>query len=111
MRDGPVVFKQRAQAAAEEDKTVNRRADKDKSERRVERKDKKDDDAPRKGAKSENRLIRYFQETSVELRKVAWPTREQTTRLTLIVLGTVLAFALFFGAIDLLFEKIIALLV
>jgi preprotein translocase subunit SecE len=112
MRDGPVVFKQRAQA--EEDKS-KRRVEADKGKRsKVERKDNnkdKDDDAPRKGGKSDNALIRYFQETSVELRKVAWPSREQTIRLTMIVLASVTTFAIVFGALDLLFQFIIAQLV
>src|SRR5688572_29417101 len=98
MRDRDVVFKQRAQTE-ENDKAKSRSEEEKGSKRRIERKDKSDD-APRKGGKSDNALIRYFQETAVELRKVAWPTREQTTRLTLIVLGALVIFSLFFGALD-----------
>src|SRR5438876_1014927 len=103
MRDGPVVFKQRAQANEEEDKS-KRRVEADKGKRsKIERKDnskdKDKDEDVRKGSKSTNGLIRYFQETSIELKKVTWPTREQTTRLTLIVLGSVIAFAVVFGAL------------
>lgn len=45
----------------------------------------------------------YFREVSVELRKVAWPTREEITRLTYIVLGVTLASAVFLGLISGLF--------
>lgn len=104
-----MVFKQRAQTT-EENKAKSRSEEEKGSKRRIERKDKADD-APRKGGKSDNPLIRYFQETAVELRKVAWPTREQTTRLTLIVLGALVIFSIFFGALDLAFQQLIALFV
>ncbi len=55
-----------------------------------------------------NPLIRYFRETRGELRKVTWPTREETWRLTLIVLGVSAAMAVFLGLIlDTLFSRII----
>ena len=65
----------------------------------------------RKSAKSENRIIRYFQDTREELRKVTWPDREEVIRLTLIVLGTTVAFAVFLGALDFLFQRLASLLV
>ena len=57
----------------------------------------------RKSAKSQNAVIRYFQETRDELRKVTWPTQDQTIRLSLIVLGTTLAFTIVLGLLDYLF--------
>jgi preprotein translocase subunit SecE len=96
-----VVFKQRAQQTdAEEPKE---------SKRRIEKKDRSPDVA-RKSVRSENPVIRYFQETAIELRKVTWPTREQILRLTLIVLGAIVVFSLFFGGFDLLFQRLAALL-
>jgi preprotein translocase subunit SecE len=65
----------------------------------------------RKGAKSGNPIIRYFQDTSEELRKVSWPTQEETIRLSVIVLGTTTAFAVFLGLLDLLFQQLVGLLV
>jgi preprotein translocase subunit SecE len=59
-----------------------------------------------KSAKSRNAVIRYFQETRDELRKVTWPTQEQTIRLTLIVLGTSVAFALVLGFLDRVFLEL-----
>jgi preprotein translocase subunit SecE len=64
----------------------------------------------RKSAKSGSALIRYFQDTGDELKKVAWPSRETTIRLTLVVLGTSVAFALGLGLLDILFQRLAALL-
>jgi preprotein translocase subunit SecE len=61
--------------------------------------------------KPDNRLVRYFKETRAELRKVSWPTRKQATNLTLIVLAVTVAMAIFLGAVDLLFVKLLGLLV
>ncbi|MCX7707014.1 MAG: preprotein translocase subunit SecE [Anaerolineae bacterium] len=59
----------------------------------------------------DNRLVRYFKETRAELRKVTWPTRQEATNLTLIVLAVTVAMAIFLGAVDLLFAAIIKLLI
>jgi preprotein translocase subunit SecE len=67
--------------------------------------------APRKNPKSPNAFIRYLQDTGDELRKVSWPTREQAIRLTVVVLGSTLAAAAFFGVLDFLFQKLAALLI
>ncbi|NTU81702.1 MAG: preprotein translocase subunit SecE [Chloroflexales bacterium] len=34
----------------------------------------------------ENAIVRTIRETRSELRKVVWPTREETTRLTIVVI-------------------------
>jgi preprotein translocase subunit SecE len=60
--------------------------------------------------KPDNRLVRYFKETRAELRKVSWPTRKQATNLTLIVLAVTVAMAIFLGAVDLLFVKLLGLI-
>jgi preprotein translocase SecE subunit len=48
-------------------------------------------------------IVEYFRGVSTELRKVTWPTREETRRLTLIVLGVTAFFAITLGAISLFF--------
>ena len=58
----------------------------------------------------DNAIIRYFRETRAELRKVTWPTREQTTRLTLIVLGVTVFMAALLGAIDFIFAALFRLI-
>ena len=55
--------------------------------------------AESKSQKSRNPIIRYFQETQTELRKVTWPTREETLRLTLIVFAFTVAATIFLGLI------------
>lgn len=47
-----------------------------------------------------NRLARYIQESREELRKVLWPSRKETVRSTLLVIGISIAVALFLGIID-----------
>ena len=51
----------------------------------------------RKGTKSNNKVIRYFQETSLELKKVAWPSRDETIRLSTIVLVATIVTSVFLG--------------
>jgi preprotein translocase subunit SecE len=48
----------------------------------------------------------FFRDAWSELRKVHWPTREQTRTLSLLVIGVSLAIGLLLGGIDLVFEKI-----
>jgi preprotein translocase subunit SecE len=64
-----------------------------------------------KEAPRENRLMQYFRETRAELRKVVWPTRQEATNLTLIVVGTVVAMSVFFGAIDYLLTALFRFLI
>lgn len=40
-----------------------------------------------------------------ELKKVTWPTRRETTRLTLVVVGVSLIIGLYIGIIDILLTK------
>jgi preprotein translocase subunit SecE len=46
-----------------------------------------------------NALVRTIRETRSELRKVIWPTREETTRLTVVVLviSVIIGLVLFLG--------------
>ncbi len=59
----------------------------------------------------ENRLMQYFRETRAELRKVVWPTREEAINLTGIVVGTIVAMSIFFGAIDYLLTQLFKFLI
>ena len=54
---------------------------------------------------TENALSRYLRETRGELRKVTWPTRQESQRLTAIVLGVTALMALFLGILDFIFSK------
>ena len=46
-----------------------------------------------------NRLINYLQGAQQELKKVVWPSRQEVTQHTLIVIGISLAIALFLGVV------------
>ena len=61
--------------------------------------------------KQPNPITRYFRETRGELRKVTWPTREESWRLTLIVLGVTTMMALFFWIFDFAFSNAIQFLI
>lgn len=45
-------------------------------------------------------LARYFKESREELKKVSWPSREETTKYALIVIVLCLIMAAFFGGLD-----------
>jgi preprotein translocase SecE subunit len=45
-------------------------------------------------------IVTYFRGVFSELQKVTWPTREETTRLTSVVLGVTIAFAIVLGLLD-----------
>jgi preprotein translocase subunit SecE len=47
-----------------------------------------------------NAIVRFYRETIGELRKVAWPTREEAWNLTVIVLIVLVAMSAFLGLID-----------
>ncbi|MEK7174986.1 MAG: preprotein translocase subunit SecE [Patescibacteria group bacterium] len=51
-----------------------------------------------------NKLTTYLKEVRVELNKVNWPTREETTRYTVLVIVMSLAVAAFLGGLDYIFS-------
>ena len=58
----------------------------------------------------ENRFVQFYRETTAELRKVVWPTREQAQNLTVIVVVVVVIMAAFLGTIDALLSRILEFL-
>jgi preprotein translocase subunit SecE len=56
-------------------------------------------------------LKSYLTESYTELKKVNWPTRQETIRLTLIVIGFALGVAVFLGILDILFSNALTELV
>ncbi len=58
----------------------------------------------------ENRLVRWYRETESELKKVVWPTRQEWTNLTLIVVAVTVAVGAFLGVVDFFFERLILLI-
>ena len=51
-----------------------------------------------------NAVVRYFRETRGEISKVTWPTRQESWRLTAIVLGVTIATAIFLWLFDFIFS-------
>ena len=52
---------------------------------------------------ADNKIVNFFRESYLELRKVVWPSREEITRHTLIVIGVSLSVAVLLGLMDYLF--------
>lgn len=46
------------------------------------------------------KLVSYVKESKDELKKVIWPSRKETIKFTLLVIGVSLATAVFLGALD-----------
>lgn len=55
--------------------------------------------------------VQFFRETISELRKVVWPTREQATRLTLLVIVISVFVGFLLGIVDLGFGRLFRYLV
>ena len=55
--------------------------------------------ANKKDSKKQNAIQRFTRETVGELRKVSWPTRQETWQLTLIVLVVLVFMGFFLGII------------
>lgn len=54
-----------------------------------------------------NKGLNFFKEAKAELKKVNWPSKQQTINYTLIVVGLSLAVAIFLGALDFVFSYIL----
>jgi preprotein translocase subunit SecE len=53
----------------------------------------------------------FLQEVREELKKVTWPSRQETTKLTGIVVVISVVVGIYIGALDFVFTKIVAFLV
>lgn len=60
--------------------------------------------------KQQNAISRYFRETSGELRKVTWPTRQEATNLTIVVLIVIAVMSVFLGILDFLYSRFFVLI-
>lgn len=57
----------------------------------------------RQGPSLIERVTRYFREVLVELRKVDWPSRQEITAMTIVVIVVLMAMSIYLGLWDLLF--------
>jgi preprotein translocase subunit SecE len=58
-----------------------------------------------------NPITTLARETSAELRKVTWPTRQEAVQLTLLVLAVVIVSSAVLGFLDFLFARVIGLII
>lgn len=61
-------------------------------------------------AKTLNPLT-FIKEARTELGRVVWPTRAETIRLTLVVIGVSVGFGLFIGGLDIVLVKLTELII
>jgi preprotein translocase SecE subunit len=54
-------------------------------------------------------MAEYFEGVRAEMAKVVWPTREETRRLTGIVITTIIASSLVLGVLSLIFSQIFSI--
>lgn len=54
-----------------------------------------------------SKVITYFKEVRVEMKKVNWPSREMTIKYTLIVIGLALVVAIYLGSLDVVFTNLL----
>ena len=55
------------------------------------------------------KIVKYIQESLSELKKVSWPKREQSLKMTGIVIGASLAIGLYVGGLDFLFTNLLGI--
>ena len=53
------------------------------------------------------KIREFFQEVSVELKKVSWPTRQQTMSTTVVVITVAFIVAFFLGIVDIVLARIV----
>lgn len=52
----------------------------------------------------------FFEQSKVELKKVTWPTRQETVRTSVAVLVFSLVMALYLGVVDMILSRVVALI-
>jgi preprotein translocase subunit SecE len=60
--------------------------------------------------KQQSGIRRFYRESVGELRKVTWPTRQEATNLTIIVILVTFGMSAFLGIVDFLFSRLFALI-
>ena len=53
------------------------------------------------------RFVTFLKEARIELKKVTWPTRQETIKHTMLVIGISLSVAILLGALDYIFVLIL----
>lgn len=55
--------------------------------------------------------VAFMREVMVEMRKVSWPSRQQTQDMTLLVIVVSVAIGAYLGALDFIFSQLMAALI
>ncbi|OGF62934.1 preprotein translocase subunit SecE [Candidatus Giovannonibacteria bacterium RIFCSPLOWO2_01_FULL_44_40] len=58
-----------------------------------------------------NKFTTYLKETKLEMKKVNWPTRPETSRYTITVIAVSLGVAAILGAFDFIFTSLLQLFI
>jgi preprotein translocase subunit SecE len=56
------------------------------------------------------KVINFIREARTELKKVTWPNRKQLISSTIVVMITVIIVAIFLGVVDLVFSRIVTII-
>lgn len=54
------------------------------------------------------KIITFLKEVKLEMKKINWPTKQETLRYTLIVIGISTAVAIFLGSLDFIFTTLLS---
>ena len=54
-----------------------------------------------------NKAITFLKEVRLEMRKVNWPTQQETTKYVIVVVGVSAALAVFLGGLDFIFITVL----
>ncbi len=54
-----------------------------------------------------SKITTFLKEVQLEMKKVNWPTRRETIRYTLMVIGVAVVVAIFLGGFDLIFKTLL----
>lgn len=57
------------------------------------------------------KVAKFLNEVRAELLKVRWPTREETVKMTLIVIGLSAGVGIFIGILDFVFTKLLGIII
>lgn len=54
-------------------------------------------------------ILTYLKEVRIELTKVSWPTKEEATKLTIIILASSLVVGIYVGGLDYVFTNLLGI--
>jgi len=56
-------------------------------------------------------IVSYLKQVKTEAKKVNWPTKKDTIRYSLLVIGISLVVAVFLGGLDLIFKEVLRIFI